>query len=180
MSIEKSDHLCIDTELASNCSLTPERCRRICRISDQIHAKKIDLECQCPLGTQRVLSNNMYHCDLPISECSNNNNTLLITCPKDYICRQKRCVQISAIVRVNKSILFLPFLLIALLIGAILIIIILVIGLIKMRSVRCIKFVHPHVLSIDSNSSSPTTITRLSSKSTDKICEKYTKINLFE
>jgi hypothetical protein len=165
--IEKFNHLCIDTEIGSNCSLTPERCRRICRISD-----KIDPDCQCPLGTQRILSNNTYHCDLPIlSEC--------ISCPKGYICREKRCIQIST------SIFSLSFMLIALLIGAFLIIIILIIGLIKMRSIRCIKFVHPHVLSNDLNNSitrlsSPCSTLSSSSKSTNKICEKYTKINLFE
>jgi hypothetical protein len=152
--IEKYGQICIDTELGSNCSLTPERCRRICRISNQIH------------------------CDLPIlSEC--NDDKSKSTCPNGYICRQKRCVK-----GVNETILSLPFILIALLIGAFLIIIILIIGLIKMRSIKCIKFVHPHVLS-----SPPTTITRLSSscstlssssKSTKKICEKYTKLNLFE
>jgi hypothetical protein len=58
-----------------------------------------------------------------------------------------------------------------------------------MRSIKCIKFVHPYVLSTHLNNSSLTTMTRLSSscsilssssKSTNKICEKYTKINLFE
>jgi hypothetical protein len=186
--IEKFGHLCVDTELGTNCSLTSERCRRICRLSDQIHTGKIDLDCQCPLGTQRILLNNMYHCQLSVlSEC--NHEKPIANCPTGYICRQKRCIQVSALVRANESILSLPFVLIALLIGAFLIIIILIIGLIKMRSVKCIKFIHPHVLPTHSNNSSPTTITRLSSlsspcstlssssKSTNR---KYTKINLFE
>ncbi len=168
--IEKFGQLCIDTELGTNCSLTSQRCRRICRLSDQI-----DLNCQCPLGTQRILSNNMYYCQLPVVyEC--NNEKSIATCPNGYICRQRRCIQISTLIRVNESIL-----LIGLLIGASLIIIILILGLIKMRSVRCVKFVHPKVLT---NHSSPTIITRLSSSSssnsTNKICEKYRKINLYE
>jgi hypothetical protein len=125
----------------------------------------------------------------------------IATCPTDYICRDKRCVYVSVPIRVNESILPLPFLLIALLIGALLIIIILIMGLLKMRSVKCVKFVHPpHVLSTHSANSSPATITRLSTvpsssspcstlssssksvklSSTNKIGEKYTKINLLD
>jgi hypothetical protein len=70
-----------------------------------------------------------------------------------------------------------------------------------MRSVKCVKFIHPqNVLSNHSSNSSPATITRLSTvrsssspcstlssssksvklSSTNKILEKYTKIDLFE
>jgi hypothetical protein len=147
--IEKFGRLCIDTELGSNCTLTPERCRRLC------HLGKIDFDCQCPIGTQRILSNNLYQCELPVSsECSHNES--VVTCPKDYICRQNRCV----LARANESDLSLPFILIALLISAFLIIIILILSLLKMRSVRCVKFVYPHALSTNS---SRITITRLPS-----------------
>jgi len=160
----------------------------------------MDHNCQCPLGTQRVLSNNIYRCELlKLAECDT--NLLKTTCPKDYICQENRCVQISIPIRINQSILPLPILLIGLLVGSLLIIIILIIGLVKMRSVKCVKFVHPqNVLSNHSNNSSPATITRLSTvpsssspcstlssssksvrlSSTNKILEKYTKVHLFE
>ncbi|CAF3135520.1 unnamed protein product [Rotaria sp. Silwood2] len=87
--IEKFQNFCIDTELGSNCSLTPERCRRICRISDQIHTGQIDFNCQCPLGTQRILLNNMHHCELPVLfECLYEKS--IETCPNGYICRKKQ------------------------------------------------------------------------------------------
>ncbi len=175
--------------------MTPERCRRLCHLQ-----KSIDENCQCPLGTQRILTNNIYHCQLPkLIEC--NTNFLTTICPNGYICQENRCIQISIPIPVNESILPLPFILIGLLIGALLIIIILIIGLFKMRSVKCVKFVHPqNILSNHSNNSSPATITRLSTvpsssspcstlssssksvqlSSTNKILEKYTKIHLFE
>jgi len=180
--IEKYGHLCVDTELASNCSLTSERCRRLCRLSEQIQTGKIDYDCQCPLGTQRKLSNNMYHfCDLPIlSECNDDKSST--ACPNDYICREKRCIKSSILIRMNQSILSLPILLISLLFGAFLIIIILILVLLKMRSIRCIKFVHSnHSLSTTTTRlSSPCSTLSSSSKSPSKICEKYTKINLFQ
>ncbi len=198
--IEQFGHLCLDTELGSNCSLTPERCRRLCQIQKQIHTGQIDHHCQCPLGAQRILSNNIYHCELlKFTECDT--KLSITTCPKDYLCRDNRCVQIAIPIRVNESILPLPILLISLLVGALLIIIILIIGLLKMRSVKCVKFVHPHnMISNHSNHSSPATITRLSTvpssaspcstlssssksiklSSTNKILDKYTKIDLFE
>ena len=58
LGIENYKQFCIDTELKTNCSLTPQRCRNICRNTD-----KIDYYCQCPLGTQRILSNNKFHCE---------------------------------------------------------------------------------------------------------------------
>ncbi|CAF4261277.1 unnamed protein product, partial [Rotaria sp. Silwood2] len=194
-SIEKFGHLCIDTELASNCSYTPERCRRLCHIQKQIHTSQIDHYCQCPLGTRRIFSNNIYHCQLPkLIECDS--QLSITTCPQNYICQENRCVQTLISRRINESMIPLPFILIGLLIGSLLIIIILIIGLLKMRSVKCVKFVHPkNVLSTHSINSSPATITRLStvpsssspcstlsssSKSTNKIVEKYTKIDLFE
>ncbi len=198
--IEKLGHLCIDTELASNCSLTPERCRRLCHIQHQIHTGQIDQHCQCPLGTRRVLSNNIYRCESPkLVECDANLFTAI--CPKDYICRENRCVQRSIPLRVKDSILPIPLILTGLLMGALLIIIILIMGLLKMRSVKCVKFIHAqNVLSNHSSHSSPATITRLSTvpssaspcstlssssksvqlSSTNKILEKYTKIHLFE
>ncbi|CAF0734216.1 unnamed protein product [Adineta steineri] len=199
--IEKYGHLCVDTELASNCSLTPERCRRLCNIQKQIHTNEIDHNCQCPLGTRRILSNNIYHCELPIlSECDTNLSR--ITCPKNSICQDNRCISISIPIRVQQSILPIPIILIGLLIGSLFIIIILILGLFKMRSVKCVKFVHQqHVLSTaHSGNSSPATITRLSTvhsssspcstlssssksvklSSTNKILEKYTKIDIFE
>ncbi|CAF2253996.1 unnamed protein product [Rotaria magnacalcarata] len=189
--IEKFEQFCIDTELGSNCSLTPERCRRMCRISEQIQRGRIDSDCQCPLGMQRVLSNNMYHCESPASsECMNEKP--IESCPIGYICQHHRCVQTSVIVRLNESILSLPFVLIGLLSGALLIIILLIIGLIKMRSIRCVKFVHSYGLPIHSNNSSPILNAHLSSlsspsstlssspKSMNKTCEKYVKIHLFE
>ncbi len=182
LGIEKHKHLCIDTELGSNCSFTPERCRRFCRISDQLQTGKIDLNCQCPLGVQRIFSNNIYHCHLPtLSECHDDQPSS--TCPNGFICRQTRCIKIS------KTSSSLPLILIALLFGCFLIIILLIIGLIKMRSIRCLKFVHSDVLSTHSKHSSPIMITGLSSpsstlssssKSTDKNSEKYTKIHFFE
>ena len=123
------------------------------------------------------------------------------TCPQDYTCQENRCVQVSIPIRVEESILPLPFILIGLLIGASLIIITLILGLLKMRSIKCVKFVHQqNVLSTHSNNSSPATITRLSTvpsssspcstlssssksvklPSTNKILEKYTKIDIFE
>lgn len=199
-SIEQIGHLCVDTELATNCSLTPERCRRLCHIKNQIHNGQIDHYCQCPLGTRRILSNNIYHCELPkIVECDS--NLSIGTCPKNYICQENRCVQIVLSRRINDSILRLPFILIGLLIGALFIIILLILGLIKMRSIKCVKFVHHKtVLSTHSINSSPATITRLSTvpsssspcstlsssskstkaSSTNKTLEKYTKMDLFE
>jgi hypothetical protein len=39
-----------------------------------------------PLGTQRINSNNMYHCDLPIlPECNDDKSSS--TCPNGYVCR---------------------------------------------------------------------------------------------
>ncbi|CAF1195013.1 unnamed protein product [Rotaria sordida] len=163
--LEIYENICIDTELSSNCSLTPERCRRICRISDQIYTGKIDYNCQCPLGIQRRFLNNMFYCEL--SECINEKS--IETCPNGYICQQKRCIQTSIFIRLNQSFLSLSFIFISLLIGALLIIIILIISLIKMRSIKCIKFVHPYILSNNTSSSSP-----------NKICEQYTKIDFFE
>jgi hypothetical protein len=143
--IERYGHLCVDTELTSNCSLTPERCRRVCRLSEQI-----DYDCQCPLGAQRKLSNNIYHyCNLPIlSECNDDKSST--ACPNDYICREKRCIKL------NQSISSLPILFISLLFASFLIIIILILVLFKMRSIRCITFVH-------SDNFLSTTTTRLSS-----------------
>ncbi|CAF1594031.1 unnamed protein product [Rotaria sp. Silwood1] len=194
-SIEKFNHLCIDTELLSNCSYTPERCRRLCNIQTQIHTGKIDHYCQCPLGTQRIYSNNIYHCELSkLIEC--NSQISIKTCPQYYICEENRCIQTLISRHINESIIPLPLILIGLLIGALLIIIILIMGLIKMRSIKCVKFIHSkNILSTHSINSSPATITRLStvpsssspcstlsssSKSTNKVLEKYTKIDLFE
>ncbi|CAF2189048.1 unnamed protein product [Rotaria magnacalcarata] len=199
-SIEQIGHLCVDTEIASNCSRTPERCRRLCHIQQQLHTGLIDHYCQCPFGTRRIFSNNIYHCELPkLVECDN--NLSIGNCPKHYACQENRCVQTLLSRRINESILPIPFILIGLLIGALLIIIILIIGLIKMRSVKCVKFVHQKtVLSTHSMNSSPATITRLSTvpsssspcstlsssskstklSSTNKTLEKYTKIDLFE
>ncbi|CAF0899752.1 unnamed protein product [Rotaria sordida] len=192
---EKFGHLCIDTELISNCSYTPERCRHLCHIQKQIRTGQIDHYCQCPLGTRRIYSNNIYHCELPkLIECDSQHS--ITTCPKHYICQNNQCIQTLLSRRINESIISLPFILIGLLIGALLIIVILIMGLLKMRSVKCVKFVHQkNVLSNHSVNSSPATITRLStvpsssspcstlsssSKSTNKILEKYTKIDLFE
>ncbi|UJR31632.1 hypothetical protein I4U23_019114 [Adineta vaga] len=198
--IEKVGHLCIDTELASNCSLTPERCRRLCNIQKQIHSDEIDENCQCPLGTQRIRSNNIYRCELIfLKECDNFKTKN--TCPKDYFCQENRCILTTSLNRVNQTILSVPLILIGLLTGALLIIIVLIGGLLKMRSIKCVKFVHQQrVLSNHSSNSSPATITRLSTvhsssspcstlsssskslklSSTNKISEKYTKIHLFE
>ncbi len=143
--IERYGQLCVDTELLSNCSITPERCRRLCRLSGQI-----DYDCQCPLGTQRKLSNNMYHyCDLPIlSECNDDKSST--ACPNDFICRKKRCI------KANQSISSLTILFISLLFTAFFIIIMLIVILLKMRSIRCVQFVH-------SDESLSTATTRLSS-----------------
>ena len=193
--IERFGHLCLDSELTSNCSLTPERCRRICQISKQIHQP--DHYCQCPLGTERIRSNNIYRCELPkFIECDTNHS-----CPRDYFCRENQCIPMAIPIPLSDSILPLPILLISLLIGALLIIIMLIIGLWKMRSVKCVKFVHSqHVIGHPSNNSSPATITRLSTvpssaspcstlssssksikyPSTNKILERYTKMDLFD
>ena len=199
-SIEEHNHLCVDTELHSNCSLTPERCRRLCHVQNQIYTGQIDHYCHCPSGTQRVLSNNIYRCELPkLAECDTNRS--IVTCPKHYICHENRCIQTSIRHRINQSILPLPFILIGLLISALVIIILLTIGLLKMRSIKCVKFVYSkNTLSTYSGNSSPATITRLSTvpslpspcstlssssksvklSSTNKILEKYTKIHLYE
>ncbi|CAF1337111.1 unnamed protein product [Adineta ricciae] len=198
--IEKFGHFCVDTELTSNCSLTPERCRRLCNTQKQLQTGIIDDNCQCPLGTQRIRSSNDYRCELPIlTECDNQN--FKNTCPKGYLCQENRCIPKTMLTRVNQTILSVPLIMIGLLTGALLIIILLIAGLLKMRSVKCVKFVHQQrVLSNHSSNSSPATITRLSTvnsssspcstlssaskstklSSTNKLSEKYTKIHLFE
>jgi hypothetical protein len=198
--IERVGHLCVDTELGSNCSHTSERCRRQCHIEQQLSTGQLDHHCQCPLGTRRVRSKNIYRCELPtLIECDETNSNR--TCPSQMICRQNRCLSTLLPMLVNQSFLSLSSILLGLLIGALLIIITLIIGLMKMRSVKCVKFVHPsHVLSAHSGQSSPDTMTRLSAiasssspcstlssssksvqlSSTTKILDTYRQIELFE
>ena len=59
------------------------------------------------------------------------------------------------------SSLFLPAVLVALLIGAVLIIIALVCGLLKMRYVKCMKLTHPYILADGGSRGSPALMTRL-------------------
>lgn len=186
--IEKLNRFCIDTELATNCSLTPERCRYLCNIQKQLLTGRLDETCQCPLGSQRILLNNIYRCQLStIIECNR-------TCPNGFTCEDNRCVQILLAKQINQSIFSLPIVLISLLVGSLLIIIILIIILFKMRSIKCVKFVYPQqkIVTNHSMNSSPATITRLStvhsssspcstlSSSSKKVLDNYSKIDLFE
>lgn len=163
-SIEKFEQFCVDTELGSNCSRTPERCRRLCRVSHQIQIGEIDRYCQCPLGMQRLISNNQFYCESSIKmECINEKS--ILTCPNGYICQQNRCVHASILLRLNVSILSYPFIFIGLLMTTLLIIIILIISLIKMRSIKCVTFVHPYGLNMHSSNVTPILNVRLSSLS---------------
>lgn len=201
--IETLGHLCVDTELGSNCTHAPERCRRLCHPQQQKSTGQPDADCQCPLGTRRVLFEDIHRCELPtLPECDQ--NILNLTCPQNSVCQENRCVSIPVPMPVDASILPLPFILLALLVGALLIIIGLVAGLVRMRSVKCVKFIHASQImstpSTHSGNSSPATITRLSAvhsssspcstlssssksvplPSTTKSLEKYRKIDLFE
>lgn len=192
--------ICVDNQLNSNCSLSPERCRRFCRIDQQILRSEIDRFCVCPPGSQRVLWNNFYRCEtIKIIECQMNNENS--TCGEHFSCQNHRCVPLVDRIRIDQSIFSLPFILVCLLIVAFIIILILTIGMIKMRSVKCVQFIHPpSQIMTNSYSSSPATITRLSTVpsssspcstlssssksvqlySTGKLIEKYGKFELFE
>ena len=182
--IERFHQYCVDTELGSNCSHSPERCRRQCPLQETLSIEHIEQFCQCPLGSRRIERDGMIRCEMPTStiECDENH-----PCPSQPI-------------RLDDNFLPIPVILFALLIGALFIIIVLIIGLLKMRAVKCVKFVHPSTLSTHSGNSSPATITRLSTvtssaspcstlssssksvqlPSKSKLSEKYQKIDLFD
>ncbi|CAF0877293.1 unnamed protein product [Didymodactylos carnosus] len=204
--VEQFQHLCVEMEIKTNCTLTPERCLKICR-----NKYSSDPDCVCPDGTMktiRYINNSLliiYRCELLIlSDCDEYNRP----CPPEYICQKRQCInQNSSILFFNElqqrsdPALPLPLLLIALLIGATLIIIFLIIGLLKMRSMKSIKFVQSttaYLPSIQHLSSSPTlTTTRnsdsttsrnsssspcstISSSSKSLQSEKYTKVQITE
>ena len=189
--IERLHQFCVDTELGSNCSHSPERCRRQCPLHETLSVEQMENFCQCPLGSRRIERDGAVRCEMPATTTT---ATTMFDCGENVPCP-------SQSVRLDDSFLPIPVILLALLIGAFFIIIALIIGLLKMRSVKCVKFVHPSTLSTThSGNSSPATITRLSTvtssaspcstlssssksvqlPSKSKLSEKYRKIDLFE
>ncbi|CAF1270264.1 unnamed protein product [Didymodactylos carnosus] len=171
INVEQFQHVCVETEIKTNCTLTPERCLKICR-----NKYSFDPDCICPDGitkTIHYINNNslpIYRCELlMLSDCDEN----YYHCPFDYICQNGQCINNNVVI-VGEQRQFIPqlalsLLLIALLIGAILTIVCLIICLLKMRLMKSVKFVRSTMTYLPSSSSSTrrTTINSCSTLSTN-------------